>query len=83
MAWLRANLSSASAARLAFSPVADILAAMSPATSGVENDVPLHLAMLLNLRRWPLSGASLHTYRPLANAFTSCSPGAYTSTQPP
>jgi hypothetical protein len=41
----RASASTAAAAWRAFSPVRDILAAMSPVTIGVENDVPLHFAM--------------------------------------
>jgi len=45
MAWARASASSASAACRPFSPVRDIRAAIRPVTMGVENDVPLHLAM--------------------------------------
>src|SRR5262245_43967469 len=60
-AWLRASRNSASAARGALSPVADIRAAIIPATSGAENDVPLHFANPLNWRILPLFGSSLHT----------------------
>jgi hypothetical protein len=45
MAWPQACANSAAAACEAFSPVSDMRAAMSPETSGVENDVPLHRAM--------------------------------------
>jgi len=45
MNWLRASLSNDSAAARPLSPVALILAAISPATIGVEKDVPLHLAI--------------------------------------
>jgi hypothetical protein len=45
MAWLRARASSACAAAGALSPVADMRAAIRPAISGVEKDVPLHRAM--------------------------------------
>ena len=45
MTWSRARASSACAAAGPFSPVADMRAAISPETSGVANDVPLHRAM--------------------------------------
>ena len=61
IAWLLANRSSESAACWAFSPVWDIRAAISPATSGVLNDVPLQLAIPWNCRRSPTLGGSVHT----------------------
>ena len=60
MAWLRALASSASAACRPFSPVFDMRAAMSPATSGVEKDVPLQRAMPSNSRHWSTFGGSVH-----------------------
>ena len=44
IAWAVASLSRESAASLAVTPTRDFRAAMSPATRGVEKDVPLHLA---------------------------------------
>jgi hypothetical protein len=45
MAWDRASASRAAAASWPFSPVRDIRAAISPVTTGVEKDVPLHWHM--------------------------------------
>ena len=56
---------------------------MSPVTIGVENDVPLHCAMPVNVRTSPAYGAIWQVYEPVAKALTRFSPGAYTSTQPP
>jgi hypothetical protein len=44
MAWACASASRAAAACWPFSPVRDIRAAIRPVTTGVEKDVPLHLA---------------------------------------
>jgi hypothetical protein len=41
-------------------------AAMSPATSGVEKDVPLQRAMPSKFRTWPAFGGSVHVYCPTA-----------------
>ena len=83
MAWPWALARSAFAAWGPLSPVFDIRAAMSPATSGVEKDVPLQRHMPWNSRYSPTSRGSVHTYCPLAKALTSPSPGAKTSTQGP
>src|SRR5215475_6606594 len=59
MAWLRALARSAFAAWGPLSPVFDIRAAMSPATSGVANDVPLQRAMPWKSRGSPAFGGSV------------------------
>jgi len=79
----RALAISAFAACSPVSPVFDMRAAMSPATSGVENDVPLQQAMPSKSRHLSTFGGSVHRYRPFAKALTSPSPGAKTSTHGP
>ena len=68
--------SSASAAARALSPVADIRAAMIPATVGVENDVPLHEARPSKFRTSPTCGGSLQTNVPVGYALTRSTPAA-------
>ena len=60
MVWARALASSACAAWLPVSPVFDMRAAMSPATSGVAKDVPLQRAMPSKPRHGPTFGGSVH-----------------------